>query len=157
MYCDLKFAQIIKATYHKSHKNENSYSYDFSAVTEVSLSVFLPSKHGKLLALFCLNLWFKLVFPRDGTSRDKPGWDVQLSLCPGTKTFPLSRCPFVPGQEQQEKSRDKILCPGTSRGTKWPKNGQKNFFLKNFKSFCTGTGRDRGVCPGIFAPALVPG
>ena len=40
MYCDLKFAQIIKATYHKSHKNENSYSYDFSAVTDVSLSVF---------------------------------------------------------------------------------------------------------------------
>ena len=40
MYCDLKFAQIIKATYHKSHKNEHSYSYDFSAVTEVSLSVY---------------------------------------------------------------------------------------------------------------------
>jgi hypothetical protein len=35
MYCDLKFAQIIKATYHKSQKNENSYSYDFSAVTEM--------------------------------------------------------------------------------------------------------------------------
>ena len=40
MYCGLKFAQIIKATYHKSHKNENSYSYDFSAATDVSLSVF---------------------------------------------------------------------------------------------------------------------
>ena len=64
MYCDLKFAQIIKTTYHKSHKNENSYSYDFSAVTEVSLSVFFPSKHEKLLALFCLNLGFKLkIFP----------------------------------------------------------------------------------------------
>ena len=47
-----------------SHKNENSYSYDFSAVTEVSLSVFFSSKHDKLLALFCLNLGFKLkIFP----------------------------------------------------------------------------------------------
>ena len=40
MYWDVKFAQIIKATYHKSQKNENSYSYDISAATEVSLSVF---------------------------------------------------------------------------------------------------------------------
>ena len=31
------------------------------------------------------------------------------------------------------------------------------FFLKIFESFCPGTGRDRGVCPGTFAPALVPG
>ena len=45
-------------------ENENSYSYDFSAVTDVSLSVFFLSKHGKLLALFCLNLGFKLkIFP----------------------------------------------------------------------------------------------
>ena len=29
--------------------------------------------------------------------------------------------------------------------------------MKIFKSFCPGTGRDRGVCPGTFAPALVPG
>ena len=27
-------------------------------------------------------------------------------------------CPFVPGQGQEQKSRDKLLCPGTS-GTKW--------------------------------------
>ena len=26
-----------------------------------------------------------------------------------------------------------------------------------FESFCPGTGRDRGICPGTFAPALVPG
>ena len=59
MYCDLKFAQImLHATYHtkKSHKYENSYSYDLSAVTEVLLSVFVLSKHGKVLALFSLKL-----------------------------------------------------------------------------------------------------
>ena len=35
--------------------------------------------------------------------------------------------------------------------------GNLVIFLKFFKSFCPGTGRDRGVCPGTFAPALVPG
>ena len=58
-YCDLKFVQIINATYHKSHKNEHSYSYDFSAVRSF-VNSFFSSKHGKLLALFCLNLGFKL-------------------------------------------------------------------------------------------------
>ena len=28
---------------------------------------------------------------------------------------------------------------------------------KSVDSFCPGTSRDRGVCPGTFAPALVPG
>ena len=32
-----------------------------------------------------------------------------------------------------------------------------SFFLKFFNSFCPGTSQDRAVCPGIFAPALVPG
>ena len=65
-----------------------------------------------------------------GTSRDGTGqsqkiparpvpWQdfelVPLSLCPGTKKFCLSRCPFVPGQGQEQMSRDKLLCPGTSR------------------------------------------
>ena len=35
--------------------------------------------------------------------------------------------------------------------------GNLVLFLKIFKLFCPGTGRDRGVCPGTFAPALVPG
>ena len=56
-------------------------------------------------------------FPRDGTSRDKPGRDVLLSLCPGTKKFPCPVVPlfrdkknpfpvvsFVPGQS-------KVVCP----------------------------------------------
>ena len=48
-------------------------------------------------------------------SRDNEGTSVPLSLCPGTKKFCLSRCPFVPGQGQEQMSRDKLLCPGTSR------------------------------------------
>jgi hypothetical protein len=32
-----------------------------------------------------------------------------------------------------------------------------SFYFKNFNSFCPGTSRDRGFCPGTFAPALVPG
>ena len=31
------------------------------------------------------------------------------------------------------------------------------FFKKFFNQFCPGTSRDRGFCPGTFAPALVPG
>ena len=55
----------------------------------------------------------KLGFPRDGTCRDNPGRDVLLSLCPGTKKKSLSQCPFVPGQGQEQKFQDKLLCPGT--------------------------------------------
>ena len=101
-------------------------------------------------------------FPRDGTSRDK-------------KKI-LSRCPFVSGQGQEQLSWDKPLCPGTSwdkitflKKTKTRKKDvlkqEKDvlkqtiwsFYLKNFNSFCPGKSRDRGFCPGTFAPALVPG
>merc|ERR1712051_524714 len=71
---------------------------------------------------------FKLVFPRDGTSRrmsrDKPGRDVPLSLCPGTKK---KSCPGVP--LSRDKGRSKR--PGTNSsvparpGTKRFKNFQK--------------------------------
>ena len=37
------------------------------------------------------------------STEDKQGWYVSLSLCP------------VPGQEQEQKFRDKLFCPGTSR------------------------------------------
>ena len=75
------------------------------------------------LELGCLRDYVStLGFPRDGTSRgtsrDKPGRDVPLSLCPGTNKFP---CPVVP------LSRDKkvlpvqlSLCPGTRAGAKIP-------------------------------------
>ena len=48
----------------------------------------------------------KLGFPRDETSR--------CPFVPGQKKI-LSQCPFVPGQGQEQMSRDKLLCPGTSR------------------------------------------
>ena len=55
---------------------------------------------------------------------------VQISVStgrPGTKKF---SCPFVPGQGQEQKSRDKLLCPGMSRDkitfTKKPKRQEKN-------------------------------
>ena len=82
---------------------------------------------------------FILGFPRDGTSRgtsrDKPGRDVPLSLCPGTKIF---SCPVVP--LSRDKGRSK--CPGTKPSVpgrpagqngqkmakKWPKLAKKNFF-----------------------------
>ena len=54
---------------------------------------------------------FQVGFPRDGTSRgtsrDKPGRDVPLSLCPGTKKI---SCPGVP--LSRDKGRSK--CPGTN-------------------------------------------
>ena len=49
----------------------------------------------------------------------------------------LFRCPFVPGQEQQQKSQDKLLCPGHT-GTKtlydWQKNLKNSNFLLLFSS-----------------------
>ena len=59
----------------------------------------------------CLNWRFHRTF------REKPGRDVLLSLCPRAKKFscPIAQvqCPFVPGQGQEQKPRDKLLCPGT--------------------------------------------
>ena len=58
-----------------------------------------------------IEMAIQLVFPRDGTSRgtsrDKPGRDVPLSLCPGTKK---NSCPGVP--LSRDKGRSK--CPGTN-------------------------------------------
>ena len=108
---------------------------------------------------------------------------VPVSLCPGTRAganvpgqSPLSRP--VPGQnnlpkrtKKQEKDvpkQEKDIPKQEKDVLKQEKDvlKQKNdvlkreiwsLFLKIFKSFCPGTGRDRGVCPGTFAPALVPG
>ena len=106
-------------------------------------------------------LGFILGFPWDEMSRDKPGRDVPLSLCPGTKKI---SCPGVPLSRDNGRSK----CPGTKSSvsrrpwTKWIKNFQKIDQISCFlvllgKWFCPGTSRDRGVCPGTFAPALVPG
>ena len=76
---------------------------------ELLVKSWLPlCKHGLILG-----------FPQDGTSRgtsrDKPGRDVPLSLCPGTIFF------LVPVS----------LCPGTRAGANVP--GQKKNELKFFK------------------------
>ena len=59
--------------------------------------------------------------------RVSEGWNVPLDKPGQTRTgrpvvplsrdkkVSLSRCPFVPGQGQEQMSRDKLLCPGTSR------------------------------------------
>ena len=69
-------------------------------------------------------IWFKLVFPRDRTSRetsrDKPGRDVLLSLCPGTKKI-LVRV---------------SLCPGTRAGANVPGQNEIFFFQKRDQSSC---------------------
>jgi hypothetical protein len=63
-----------------------------------------------------LTLLESAVETRVSKGRDVPGQSgtgrpvVSLSR---DKKDSLSRCPFVPGQEQQQKSRDKILCPGS--------------------------------------------
>ena len=72
---------------------------------------------------------------------------VPLSLCPGTKKFCLSRCP------------EKLHCPvplETLPATN-QQRGQSFWQPCVCYQFCHGTSRDRGVCPGTFAPALVPG
>ena len=84
-------------------------------------------------------LGFQVGFPWDRTSRkkspDNPGRDLPVSLCPGTKNNILSRCPFVPWQEQQQKSQDKLLCgrPGTKPLPDWQKKCEE-LSKKNSKS-----------------------
>ena len=56
-----------------------------------------------------------------GTSQDNPGRDVPFSVGPGTKIIP---CPFVPGQGQEQKSQDKLLCSGTKSVPKKTKKGK---------------------------------
>ena len=78
-----------------------------------------------------------VVFPRDGTSRgtsqDKLGRDVPLSLCPGTKQ---NSCPGVPLSRDKGRSKN----PGTNSyvpgrpGTKLIKNFQKRDQISCFRT-----------------------
>ena len=52
------------------------------------------------------------VVPRDVPGQTGTGRPV-VPLSRDKEIF-LSRCPFVPGQGQEQMSRDKPLCPGTS-------------------------------------------
>merc|ERR1712051_365315 len=66
------------------------------------------------------------------------------------------------GQSRKGRSKTGKRCSKTENDVLKQEKGvlkQKiwSFYLKNFNSFCPGTSRDRGFCPGTFAPALVPG
>ena len=65
---------------------------------------------------------------RDGKSR--------CPFVPGQKTIFLSRCPFVLGQGQEQKSRDKLLCPGTSRDKMNFKISKKNNIFSVLEHQC---------------------
>ena len=87
---------------------------------------------------------------------------VPVSLCPGTRAganvpgqTPLSRP--VPGQNNLPKRTKKQEKDVPKQEKDVLKQKIWSFYLKNFNSFCPGTSRDRGFCPGTFAPALVPG
>ena len=62
-------------------------------------------------------------FPRDVPGQTGTGRPV-VPLSRDKKIF-LSRCPFVPGQGQEQMSRDKLFCPGTSRDKITPKKPGK--------------------------------
>ena len=75
---------------------------------DIGLTTYLPfvDNHGHLTDHL-------LGFPRDVPGQTGTGRPV-VPLSRDKKKF-LSRCPFVPGQGQEQMSRDKLLCPGTSR------------------------------------------
>ena len=129
-------------------------------------------------------MWFSLGFPmgRDSeTFRDSGTGKTFLSRDKGTtgQAQNLATGRDGPGFFETVPSR-----PGTSRGTKLPsifahlcrfqrkiskkipkKKFKKKIFFGQFWPFfghflailSRGTSRDRGFCPGTFAPALVPG
>ena len=69
---------------------------------------------------------------------------------PGTIRDEKSHCPFVPGQEQQQKSWEKLLCLGTSRDKKNVKKvklSKKDNFIYFFFTLFSFLSR---CCPGIF-------
>ena len=74
-----------------------------------------PVSH--LLSIGLLIQWSGVGF-RVSKGQDVPGQTgaggpvVPLSR---DKKVSLSRCPFVPGQGQEQMSQDKLLCPGTSQ------------------------------------------
>ena len=91
--------------------------------------------------------------------RDRTVWDFDILTVPGDKT----------GQSFKVRSKTGKVHYKTGKGhSEIEKDVLKqendilkleiwSFFLKFFNSFCPGTSQDRGVCPGIFAPALVLG
>ena len=63
------------------------------------------------LSIVCTSVSKGRDVPRDVPGQTGTGCPV-VPLSRDKKNF-LSRCPFVPGQGQEQMSRDKTLCPGT--------------------------------------------
>ena len=73
------------------------------------------STYNDQLLIFCLSHFITTSVSK---GRDVPGQTGTgrpvVPLSRDKKKF-LSRCPIVPGQGQEQMSRDKLLCPGPSR------------------------------------------
>ena len=77
--------------------------------------------------------------PRDVPGQTGTGRPV-VPLSRDKKKF-LSRCPFVPGQGQEQMSRDKLFCPGTSRDKITPQKPGKR--RSKTEKGCSKTGKWR--------------
>ena len=59
--------------------------------------------------------WARMKSPFILKKEKMPAYLDNFGLMGTVLVFPLVyRCPFVPGQGQEQKSRDKLLCPGMS-------------------------------------------
>ena len=103
----------------------------FLGLRGLGLSIFvgLLSVRGNksnMLSFQLINCGRKLGFPRDVPGQSGTGRPVvPLSQ---DKKISFSHCSFVPGQGQEQKSWEKLLCPGMSREVL----GQ-NYLPKNIK------------------------
>ena len=91
----------------------------------------VTKKDGKLtfVNIYSLKGWLWGGFPRDGTSRgtsrEHPGKDEPLSLCPGTKKFPCPAVPLSRDKSSRKNPGTRSSVPGRPVGQNGQKNGQK--------------------------------
>ena len=98
-------------------------------------------KVGSKLYYYCKNS-HELGFPRDVPGQTGTGRPV-VPLSRDKKKF-LSRCPFVPGQGQEQMSRDKLLCPVPSRDNiTFPKEQKTGNGRSKTGKRCSKTGKRR--------------
>ena len=123
-------------------------------------SITILCRHSKWAWIFCtipteFQLWerplIRSIFGQVGWSLVL-NWPKQSHFIGYMVGFPrngTSRCPFVPEQGQEQMSRDKTLCPGTSLGKIFslsrcpfvPGQGQEQ--MSRDKTLCPGTSRDK--------------
>ena len=97
----------------------NQFTAKSSATSHLNCNFYCPlnsSAFGKKfakIAFFFMN-GYEVVFPRDGTSRDKLGRDVPLSLCPGTKKFSCPGALLSRDKGRSKNPETKSSVPGHS-------------------------------------------